>query len=67
MIELAFITCLATTPSECETHRLLFVDLPVMACMLGAPAQLAAWSEDHPGWRIERWSCGVHDPSQVEA
>ncbi|MCF7699349.1 hypothetical protein [Loktanella sp. M215] len=63
MIELVFLVCLSTAPQECKTEHLLFADMPVMACMNGAPGQLAMWSEGHPNWRIKRWSCGRSDPN----
>lgn len=66
MIELLFLVCLAAAPSDCRNEQLPFVDVSLMTCTLGAPVQLAAWTEHHPEWRIARWNCGVHDPSRAD-
>lgn len=57
MIELVFVVCLSAAPANCERHAMQFADLTVMACMAGAQPQLARWVGDHPGWRIQRWTC----------
>lgn len=67
MIELAFVACLAATPSNCEDHSLLYTDVSLMVCALQGQAELAAWTDVHPGWRIERWTCRTHDGSRLEA
>ena len=54
MVELVFLVCLEAAPKTCRTERLSFADVSSMTCLMGAPAQLASWSERHPGWRIER-------------
>ena len=57
MIELAFVVCMLGNDQSCHEERLLFVDVPVRACMLGAQAELATWVGEHQGWRITRWTC----------
>jgi hypothetical protein len=57
MIELAFTACLSTAPDTCESKALQFSDLSMMACVVGAQAQLAEWAGEHPGWHIRRWTC----------
>lgn len=60
MIELFFVACLSTDPASCRDRSLLFTqDVGLMTCMMGAPAQLAQWSETHPGQRIARWQCRI--------
>jgi hypothetical protein len=66
MIELVFVICLSAAPVECRTERLLFQDVSLMTCMMGAPAQLALWSQRRPDWAIQRWSCAVQDLSRAE-
>ncbi len=66
MIELAFVACLAATPSSCRDHSLLYVDVSLMLCVLQGQAQLSVWTEGNPGWRIEEWTCRMHDGSRLE-
>lgn len=67
MIELAFVACLAATPSTCRDHTLLFTNTSLMLCVLRGQMQLAIWTEVHPGWEIESWSCRSLDPSSGAA
>ena len=57
MIELAFIACMSAAPASCEERALHFSDVTLMACNYGAQPQLAKWVNEHPGWRIQRWTC----------
>lgn len=57
MIELLFVACLSTAPDECREQSLLYTDVTPMACMMGAQPQLAEWTNQHPGYTIERWKC----------
>jgi hypothetical protein len=62
MIELIFITCLAASPDRCEERAVaLLSDVGLMGCLTTAQPQLALWSEQHPGYRVVRWSCGWVD------
>ncbi|MCA8879886.1 MAG: hypothetical protein KDA73_08020 [Rhodobacteraceae bacterium] len=61
MIELLFVSCLAASPLDCERRSLLYVDIPVMTCLLQAQSVLAQWIDTHPGARIERWACRTVD------
>jgi hypothetical protein len=54
---LFFVACLSTHPTTCEDKALQFVDISMMACMIGGQPLLAQWVNEHPGWEIERWSC----------
>jgi hypothetical protein len=67
MIELAFVACLAGSPSTCEDHGLRYADVSLMACVMQAQAQLAAWTEHNPGWDIQRWTCRTYVSGQAEA
>lgn len=65
MIELVIVACLARSPALCEERVLLYdaAEVGLLACVTSAQPQLARWSEEHPGFRIARWSCrmgGAH-------
>ena len=57
MIELIFVACLHTAPDTCERQAMQFTDITARACTVGAPPHLAKWTEEHPGWRVTRWTC----------
>lgn len=57
MIELIFVTCLVTAPTECRERHLQFIDVSVMECMMGAQPQLAEWAVQNPKWQVGRWKC----------
>jgi hypothetical protein len=58
MIELFFVTCLATAPQTCQERSLNNIEnAGIMACMMQAQQQLAQWTNEHPNYRIARWSC----------
>lgn len=67
MVELFFVACLTSVPETCRDESLLYVEVPLMLCVLQGQAQLAAWVERNPDWKVERWSCGPHDPTRLEA
>jgi hypothetical protein len=58
MIELVFVACLVAAPDACEERSL--ADLAhshPLACAVQAQPQLAAWAEQHPGYRVVAWRC----------
>lgn len=57
MVELAFTICSIVEGAKCQERSLVFSDLSIMTCMVGAQPQLAIWAESHPNWRIAKWSC----------
>jgi hypothetical protein len=58
MIELVFIACLQTLPTECEERSMAHLpEVGHMGCLMTAQPQLALWSEAHPHFTITRWSC----------
>jgi hypothetical protein len=67
MIELVFIVCLAMSADDCAERRLVQPETGVTGCMVAAQAQLAGWSEEHPGYRVVRWSCRWTHPSSADA
>lgn len=67
MIELAFIACLASATPHCRNETLLFVEIPLTACVIRGQSELATWTETHPGWRVQNWSCRSHEPGVLKA
>lgn len=57
MIELVFVVCLSAEPATCERRALQFTDITPTACVLEAQPELARWVGEHPGWRVQRWTC----------
>ncbi|PWR04278.1 hypothetical protein DKT77_01950 [Meridianimarinicoccus roseus] len=70
MIELLFVTCLATAAADdgpCRERSLLFTDITPMTCMMGAQPELAKWINTHPGQTIKSWKCRVVSFAEHEA
>lgn len=67
MIELAFVACLSTAPNACEQRSLYYSDISPMACLMGAQPELAKWVDEHPKYRVTRWSCRARDASEHDA
>lgn len=63
MIELVFIACMIAHPDACEEKTLSFLSRgsDTRSCVLRAPPTLAAWTGEHPGYRIASWRC--QDPA----
>jgi hypothetical protein len=45
---------------------MVFTDVTPMTCMIGAQPELAKWVEEHPNWKVSRWSCRYVDRSQMD-
>lgn len=68
MIELAFVACLVTAPTQCDERQLVFAEpISQMQCLMGAQVELARWNEAHPNLRVAKWSCRQLDPNIREA
>ncbi|HEU4987415.1 MAG TPA: hypothetical protein VFT89_10155 [Rhizobiaceae bacterium] len=62
LVDLVLTVCLATSGNDCHTEHLYFEhNGSLMQCMLRAPAHIARWSEDHPGFKVVRWKCTYPD------
>lgn len=60
MIELFFVTCLASEPGQCRDRSLLFSDeMGIMTCMIRSQAELASWIDTHPDESVREWKCRV--------
>jgi len=57
MIELLFVACLASSPTDCRQRSMLFTDVTPMQCLMGAQPELAKWASTHPKYRIQSWRC----------
>jgi hypothetical protein len=59
MLELLVSVCLIDDPNRCKDVGLVYTEesLTPMQCMMGAPAEIAKWSEGHPKWVAKRWTC----------
>ena len=59
MIEIAAAVCLMTAPHKCRDISLTFEadTISMFACMMYGQGELAKWSNDHPGWRVARYTC----------
>jgi hypothetical protein len=58
MIELILTVCALGAADQCDEQRLQFVSQgSIMECMMQAPPYIAAWSEQHPGYRVAKWRC----------
>ena len=59
MIEIAAAACLITAPERCRDVTLTFEAESVtpFQCMTYGQGELAKWINDHPAWRIAKWSC----------
>lgn len=57
MIELLFVTCLATAPDQCQERSLIFSDISLAQCLMGAQPELAKWVSAHPKDQIKSWRC----------
>jgi hypothetical protein len=58
MIAIVLSTCLLADPGVCRDQTIpLMAEVSPARCMMKAPPHVAKWSEEHPEWRIVRWSC----------
>ena len=66
MIELLFVTSLATAPDQCQERSLLYTDISPMTCMIGAQPELAKWTAAHPAFEIAGWRCRTLKPGELD-
>lgn len=68
MISLVFVVCLAAQPDACEERSLAYLEpISPMECLMRAQPELAVWAEEHPVWRVRRWSCRSLAVREVKA
>ncbi|WP_075215524.1 hypothetical protein [Mongoliimonas terrestris] len=57
-IEIVLTICLLSNPTACEQRAIPAVDAgSVSQCMFWAQPHIAAWSSNHPKYKIIRWKC----------
>jgi hypothetical protein len=62
MVDLVLTVCLLANPSNCRDEHLYFESRgSLVQCMLLAPAEIAKWTEQHPGRKVVKWKCLVPD------
>ena len=59
VIAILLTVCLIGDPGTCRDYKItLTPGVTLTQCLRNAPPHIARWSEEHPGWHIERWQCG---------
>jgi len=59
VIAILLTACLIGEPSTCRDDKIaLHPGISLTQCLMTAPPHLAQWSQEHPGWHVERWQCG---------
>lgn len=58
MIELVLVACLLREPARCESHQLPTEPMGLVECMVASQQYLVRWQDEHPTWRVRRWTCG---------
>lgn len=62
IVDLVLTVCLLANPTSCRTEHLYFESRgSLVQCMLLAPAEIAKWTESHPGRKVVRWKCMFPD------
>jgi hypothetical protein len=58
MMTIILSACLVADPATCKDFRLpLDGEMDTRQCAMVAPPFFAQWSEEHPAWRVMKWSC----------
>ncbi|MBA4132672.1 MAG: hypothetical protein C0519_14765 [Hyphomicrobium sp.] len=58
MMQLIMTACLMVTSFACREVKVdVHEQISELHCALGAQWRIAAWSDEHPTWRITRWCC----------
>jgi hypothetical protein len=59
VIAILLTVCLVGDPGTCRDYKItLTPGMTLTQCLMNAPPHIAQWSEEHPGWHVERWRCG---------
>jgi len=58
MIVAVISACHLQDPQSCHQFRMqLADDVDTRTCVTRLIPMLPQWSQEHPGWRIEKWTC----------
>lgn len=64
MLSIILSACLISNPSHCRDFKIpLDVNVDALRCAMAAPPHFAKWAEEHPKWRVKRWTC---QPSSLD-
>ena len=63
IIRLVITMCLATDPDVCHEQPIPIPDLTDLACTMKGEEMAMEYLEDHPKWRLRRWTCARAVPS----
>jgi hypothetical protein len=59
VVAILLTVCLIGDPNTCRDYKITLVPgVTLNQCLMTAPPHIAKWSEEHPGWHVERWRCG---------
>jgi hypothetical protein len=59
VVAILLTVCLIGDPNTCRDYKITLVPgITLNQCLMTAPPHIAKWSEEHPGWHVERWRCG---------
>jgi hypothetical protein len=59
VIAILLTVCLIGDPGTCRDYKIILTPgVTLTQCLMTAPPHIAKWSEEHPGWHVERWQCG---------
>lgn len=60
---ITFVACFLNTLGVCEEKKIeeikLYEITSINMCFLQAQSELAKWVNEHEGWKIEKFTCGV--------
>lgn len=59
MIEIVVSVCSILHGAACKDVRLTYLTESVtpQQCMKYGQYEVAKWAEDHPNWKVHKWSC----------
>ncbi|WP_109118320.1 hypothetical protein [Azospirillum sp. TSO22-1] len=59
MIELVFVVCMLSSPSDCRQEWPVYQEpyQNTLMCVREAQFVAAKWTSEHPAWNVRRWTC----------
>ena len=58
MLELIAYMCLIANPTACKDVSLAVAEVTPQQCILGAQGEAKKWIDEHPGWQVNKLTCG---------
>lgn len=61
MVELVLIVCSLIQPQECGVRQPAFESEygSIRSCLVQGHLAVVRWELAHPGWKVQRWTCGA--------